>query len=836
MQPFVRSPGVLDPSFLLFAFEASGDCVKMLALDGTLLVINAGGAALMGFASPAVPVGRNWIDFWPDKDRAVARAAVETARAGTRAVFRGALATADGITKMWDNTILPVPGPDGVPGRLLVISRDVTEQHDAERALDRSARLHQALIEATSEIVWHLEVASGVTRRRGYVEFTGERDNADDLDGWLAAVHPEDRVAAKQAADRAEATSAPFVNEYRLHHRSGEWRWVEDHGIPLILDGTTTDWVGIITDIHDRKRAEQARQKSAEHLRLAVEATGLGSWDVDMLSGQREWSPEFYDLLEIPRHVLPNRELFISRIHPEDTGRVEQELRSSDADSGRSQVSIFRLQPPSGERWVEVHEQTFYGAGQSIRRVGTIQDITARKQAEHQLWLAAHADALTGVANRTLFQTRLDQAVLAAEGSGTSIGLLLIDLDRFKEVNDTLGHDAGDVLLKTVARRLEDCAPAAATVARLGGDEFGILVPSPDLLTELEALADRLIAALKRPLTYNDREVDCCASIGWAMYPDHDRSAPALLKNADVALYAAKSAGRGHALVFTPGMREEMERRINVLRCAKQALIRDAVMPFYQPKVSLVTGEIVGFEALLRWNDGAGIRPPGAIQEAFDDPELSVELGKRMLSRIVADMQCWTGNRVRFGSVALNMAAPEFHDRRLAQRILESLEAAGLPPKALEIEITERVLLDVGADTIRAALTRLHDVGIAIALDDFGTGYASLTHLKKFPVTWLKIDRSFTSNLERDNDSAAIVRAVVSLAHSIGIKVVGEGIETPQQAEFLRHIGCDLGQGYLIAKAMVGSRVPLFLERWTPSAAANLYPRMTAALASNAAG
>ena len=305
--------------------------------------------------------------------------------------------------------------------------------------------------------------------------------------------------------------------------------------------------------------------------------------------------------------------------------------------------------------------------------------------------------------------------------------------------------------------------------------------------------------------------------MGWSAYPSHDEDPASLLKNADIALYAAKKAGRGRSAAFVSTMRDAMHRHVAVLRLARDALVRDAVMPFYQPKVCLLTGDVVGFEALLRWTDENGVQPPAAIQAAFDDPDLSVQLGSRMLDRVTVDMRTWSAASVRFGRVALNVAAPEFHGTRYAEHILGSLAAAKLRPDQFEVEVTEGVLLDDGTATIATALRALHDVGVAIALDDFGTGYASLTHLKAFPVSWLKIDRSFVSKLEQDDDAAAIVRAVIGLAHSIGVKVVAEGVETQAQSDFLTTAGCDVGQGYLFAKPMAGRLVADFLSNWARS-------------------
>ena len=576
----------------------------------------------------------------------------------------------------------------GAPLRRIGTFQDVTDQHETRQALRLALRRYEALIAATSEIVWHASADQMSGDGRGWTEFTGQTADEANGDGWLKSVHPDDQARAKRTCEEALAAGRAYTNEYRLRHVGGDWRWVLDRVVPLVDDdGRLAEWVGIISDIHDRKTAED------------------------------------------------------------------------------------------------------------------------------RIWQAAHTDELTGVANRTLFQASLDRAIDHADRTGGIVGLLVVDLDRFKEVNDSLGHDAGDAVLRTVAVRLAEYVPHGATIARLGGDEFGVILPVADAAS-IAAIAAEVLASLKQPLQFSGRDLDCSASIGYAVYPAQDPSPSALLKNADIALYEAKAAGRGQALAFDPSMRRELDRRLAVLRHAKDALARDAIIPFYQPKMSLADGRIIGFEALLRWTDESGLRLPGSIQEAFGDYELAARLGARMLEKVVADMRAWTQAGIAFGHVALNAAAPEFHREGFADAILATLAGAGLPPGSLEIEVTESVLLENRSETVVGALRTLNAAGVAIALDDFGTGYASLTHLKRYPVSWLKIDRSFVSSLETDKHSAAIVEAVLGLAHNIGIRVVAEGVETQGQFQFLQRHRCDAAQGFLLAKPMAGSRVQNFLANW----------------------
>jgi EAL domain-containing protein (putative c-di-GMP-specific phosphodiesterase class I) len=333
----------------------------------------------------------------------------------------------------------------------------------------------------------------------------------------------------------------------------------------------------------------------------------------------------------------------------------------------------------------------------------------------------------------------------------------------------------------------------------------------------MEALARRLKKAFAAPVQFEGHELSCKASLGLALYPQSDERPGELMKNADLALYEAKRAGGNQYAFFTPKIRQVLQNRISALACARDALARNAIIPFYQPKVSLQTGKISGFEALLRWqHPREGVQPPGLIKEAFDDPVLSLELGRCMLECVIADMQTWRSADVAFGSVAINLSADQFSRTDIAKTILEGLAHAGLQPGHLEVEVTESVFLGDGSDAVAQALDKLNEAGVQIALDDFGTGFASLTHLSKFPVSWLKIDRSFISDMEKEPDADAIVSAVIGLSQNLGIQVVAEGVENIDQWNSLKHRGCDVAQGYLISKAMSNARVPEFIRNWSP--------------------
>ncbi|MCJ2035377.1 putative bifunctional diguanylate cyclase/phosphodiesterase [Methylobacterium sp. J-068] len=450
--------------------------------------------------------------------------------------------------------------------------------------------------------------------------------------------------------------------------------------------------------------------------------------------------------------------------------------------------------------------------------ISSLVDITDRKAAEEQIRVAAHHDVLTGLPNRALFHQTLDANLVLAGQDGTEFGLILLDLDAFKEINDTLGHDSGDALLKEVARRLLSAVDPNDLVARLGGDEFVIIsrrnrVGRPAACA-ISALSERILEVLRQPMSIGGRVVLPRASLGLALYPAHADNAADLFTNADLALYAAKASGRNCATMFVPALRADIEARVTVTREMRAALEEgNGLVPYYQPKIHLASGAVIGFEALARWQHPKhGLLAPGAFAAVFDDPEIGIAVGASLRRQIFADVVAWIGQGLDPGRVFLNLSSAQFAQGDLAGTLLGDVDAAGVPRDRIGVEVTETVLLGGHCDRVSAVLDALHVAGIRVALDDFGTGYASLTHLKQFPVDEIKIDRSFIRDLERDANDAAIVTAVLQLGRSLGLDVTAEGVETPEQATFLADEGCTHVQGYLYSKPIPANRVPWFLR------------------------
>lgn len=433
----------------------------------------------------------------------------------------------------------------------------------------------------------------------------------------------------------------------------------------------------------------------------------------------------------------------------------------------------------------------------------------ARGQAAH---MAFH-DALTGLPNRVLFQDRLDALTSCPDAEAKAFSLVLLDVDEFKLTNDTLGHDAGDALLRAIADRLQRTIGPDDLVARLGGDEFALLLGRADSRHALEEFCGHLLKVLQQPCEHRGKVIDCRTSIG-ATLADGTAAGEEILKRADLALYAAKNAGRGVFRLYEPSMREDMLARSEMLTVARKALAGDFVRPYYQPKVHLRSGEIVGFEALLRCcPPGEKVHGPERLAASFEDSDLAARLSDRMIELTVADMARWQAAGLPFGHVAINAAAAELRHEFFAERLIQKLRSAGIRPHCVQIEVTESVLLGRGAEQVARSFETLAAAGIKLALDDFGTGFASLSHLKQYPVEIIKIDKTFVRDMQVDPEDGAIVDALVGLAQALKLEVVAEGIETRAQHDFLAALGCHVGQGFLFGKAIPADQVPELLGR-----------------------
>lgn len=603
-------------------------------------------------------------------------------------------------------------------------------------------------------------------------------------------------VRARWVATNRRALSGETIRAETSYVIGGSLTHVEEILAP-IRDAAGTIWgfVGVNIDIGERRRAEALLQESEARLRAAIESLPFDFWICDAAG----------------RYVMNNatcREHWGSHTgqRPDESDLdpavtrfwAETNQRVLDGETLRYEVT-YGAGP--GERHVEAIMAPVHHEGRIIGLVGVNIDLTERKRAEKWIRHLADHDVLTGLPNRRMFQERLGEAISRGRRHDEVTALLLLDLDAFKDVNDALGHDAGDAMLCEVAARLRAGRRDYDTVARLGGDEFALILEDLRRPTDAGRVAAQIVADLQRPFRYGEQELHARVSIGIALFPSDAASAGDLLKHADIALYRAKETCRGGWQFFDEAMRVQVDRRRVVEADLRRALDRSELRVFYQPIVELAHDGTVSFEALVRWqHPERGLVMPGEFLPVAEETGLVVPLGNFVLRQVASDARRWSDAGIRIGRIAVNVAGLQFAAGDLDTTIGETLAAARLPAERLEIEVTEGVFLGRNVGVVADALDRLHRRGVSIVLDDFGTGYASLTHLRQFPIDKLKIDRSFVGGVRDDPNDAAIVRAIIDLGHSLGLQIVAEGVETRAQLEFLQRHGCDHVQGFLIAR------------------------------------
>jgi diguanylate cyclase (GGDEF)-like protein/PAS domain S-box-containing protein len=528
-----------------------------------------------------------------------------------------------------------------------------------------------------------------------------------------------------------------------------------------------------------------------------------------------EVNPAFTAQSGYPAHEVLGRDPKLLESGP--TGAASRRaMRDAIADSGFWRGEVWNRAKDGREyaKWLSL--AVVRDARGSVEyHIGSSIDMTELKQAEAKIRELAHHDTLTRLPNRAHLQARLEQAMASARRDRNELAMLFIDLDRFKNINDTLGHDAGDALLIEVARRLQGTARESDIVARLGGDEFIVVLTGiSDGVRGGATMAGKILAELGRPYAINGQALHSTPSIGVSVYPEDGATSEALMKAADIAMYHAKAAGRNNYQFFTRAMTEAAAERVALEAALRVAVERGEFLLYYQPQVDLRSDRIVGMEALLRWcHPERGMVSPLTFISIAEECGLIESIGKWVLDHALAQLARW--RTAGFGGlrVAVNLSMHQLRNERFPELVARSLAVHGLDGDALELEITESTAMHDPARTARL-MSELRALGVALAIDDFGTGHSSLAYLKQLPLSCLKLDRSFVADLEHDTNDAAICTATIQLAHSLGLAVVAEGIESRAQLEFLRGLKCDMGQGFYIGKPMAGQDCDGFLRAW----------------------
>jgi diguanylate cyclase (GGDEF)-like protein/PAS domain S-box-containing protein len=700
-------------------------------------------------------------------------------------------------------------------GGWVATHEDITERRRAEAALAEAENRWKFALEGAGQGVWDADLVKGTMYYspqwrliRGFApdaEINGSRAS------WLARVHPDDRQRLMEITDGQNAGTRPFDQfEYReRHQRTGEWIWILSRGKPISwqANGKPARIIGTDTDITRQKELELKLESNLALLHTTFENYPGGICLIDHNLILSLANANYYEMLGLDKDQFPPgtplREIMTSLAERGYYGSG----RTDDTVAGRLEFAS-RFEPVTFER--RLADGRIFEFKRSPLPAGgfvqTIEDVTdARRNEERIRYLARH-DQLTDLPNRMRFVEEMGH-VEEAIRRGEKIAVIALDLDRFKTINDTLGHSAGDAVLRHVGNLINSVLRERDFAARLGGDEFAIIAYGVEEPAHAAKIAARIVQLLTKPLEVEGHRIMVGTSIGIAIAPNDGTETDVLMKNADLALYRAKAEGRGAYHFFQKGMDAALQRRRVIEEGLKQALARDEFRLVYQPIFDLKELKILGFEALLRWRSSSGEEiGPGEFIPVAEETGLILPIGEWVLRNACKTAASWPA---RVG-VAVNISAVQFRARNLIELVTEALQSSGLEAERLELEITESLMLADSAHTLET-LHGLRKLGVRISMDDFGTGYSSLAYFRSFPFDKIKIDRSFISELGRRQDNLAIITAVIGLSRSLGMSTIAEGIETEEQMQMLRAEGCEEAQGFLFSPPLPASAIPALL-------------------------
>jgi diguanylate cyclase (GGDEF)-like protein/PAS domain S-box-containing protein len=565
----------------------------------------------------------------------------------------------------------------------------------------------------------------------------------------------------------------------------------------------------------ERNRAAETIRKGEMRFRTMFEEAPMGIALINTRSGEfKDINPRYADITGRSFEQIKSAH-WTDMMHPDDIAdEVLQMARLNQGETAAFKSSRRLLRPDGSLVWVDVSVTKVETAdADQPHHLCMIEDVTEKKKSEAVIWQQANFDPLTQLPNRRMFHDRLENDIIKSRRDGQRIAILFIDLDHFKEINDTLGHHQGDVMLVDAARRIRSCVRESDTVARLGGDEFTVILSDLSQVAPVDTIAQKILAVLQAPFALGEEQAFVTASIGITLYPDDAHDVDDLLKHADQAMYAAKGMGRNRFSYFTPALQVAAVNRMRLTNDLRNALKGDQFRVYFQPIVHLASGRIHKAEALIRWqHPQRGLVSPLEFIPLAESSGLIIDIGEWVFRESARWAGRWRAEHDARFQVSVNQSPLEFQrEGKGYAGWFEHLATLGLGGDAVVVEITEGLLLDVSTG-VTDKLLALRDAGIQVALDDFGTGYSSLSYLKKFDIDYLKIDRSFTRNLAPDTSDMALSEAIIVMAHKLGLRVIAEGVETQDQCDLLREAGCDYGQGYLFARPMPGEQFDALLR------------------------
>ena len=683
----------------------------------------------------------------------------------------------------------------GIPG----VARDVTERRHA----DRKTRELASALEQTADAVL-------ITDREGVIEYVNPafeqttgytRTEAIGRKPNLVKSGQHDENFYRSLWETIRA-GKPFRETFVNRRKDGTLYYEQKTITPLKDEhGEITHFVSTGKDITDQRQAEQALRERDARIRRMMESNIIGILFWDASGGISDANDAFLRMIDYSRAELEQGKVRWTELTPpEYRARDERALAEIARDGRCTPFEKEYLRKDGGRVSVLLAAAAFEGA--SDQGVCFVLDLSQLKHAEERLSYLAYYDTLTGLANRRSLTDNLRQAMAEADRTGRLVAVALLDLDRFKIINDTLGHDVGDKLLQEVSERLKTSVRSGDTVARLGGDEFALVLGSVAQVDDITRVAQKIIEHFAPPFRPAGRELFVTPSIGITLYPSDADTPETLLKNADAAMYHAKESGRNAFRFYTAELNERAGKRLTLETALRHALARQELLLHYQPLVDMGSGKIIGTEALIRWqHPELGLVPPLDFIPLAEETGLIVPIGEWVLNTACVQAKAW--ERAGFGGLqmAVNLSIRQFHEGALVETVRRALTDSGLEPRCLDLELTESMLMRDPERTV-AVMQELKRLGVSFSMDDFGTGYSSLSYLKRFPLDTLKIDRTFVRDITTDPNDAAITQATIVMAKSLGLTVIAEGVETREQLEFLKRHGCDAAQGYYFSRPL----------------------------------
>lgn len=698
-----------------------------------------------------------------------------------------------------------------------IVAERTADIQQINSSLERSKQSLEMAHQTAGIGSWDWDIQNRIMQTTNFDQILGY--NNEEINAFIGhigrLIHPEDFIGVKKAIiNHLRDKTSRYESTYRIRHKDGYWVWVQDMGRVIERDSITNKpirMVGIRRNINDEKVVAERLKLSASVFERAAE----GILILDSKLHYLEVNPCFEQIMGLPREFFIGTHVFSYQHHSEKIQKQHAVILKALMQHGEFEGEIVEKGANGQELPLWIHINSIRNEqDKTTHYIGILSDLTQRKESEKRLSYLSNYDSLTDLPNRNLFKSQLHQLMMTNRDKKEKFALMRLNIDRFRFLNDSLTNEGGDILLQQVARRLRQVNIESLMVARLGSDDFAVIFESYRFRnSDVKSHCKKIMQSFEQPFIIDDQDLTITISMGIAIFPEHGRQVDSLTNHAEKALQESKRLGGNTVTYYTPEEHIPTSNRVHLENALRKALVNDEFVVYYQPKFDVSSGEICGFEALVRWQHPEhGLVPPVQFIPLAEETSLISHIGTVVLKKTCRQIKEWEKQGLGHIKVSVNVVAQQIQRGSLVEEIDQLIETYNINPSSLELEITESSLMD-DTNIARDVLQQLKDRNITISLDDFGTGYSSLSYLGHYPIDILKIDRSFVMKIGLHRHQEAIVRAILAMGHSLNMLVVAEGVETAQQAEFLTEEGCDLLQGYLMSKPLCVEDATEFLKR-----------------------